>query len=69
MKIEGKNRWGEGATPVTPRLVIKKLELLSSRSVNKQKTKVLASIEDTRPETRAIGVSHTACKDEFRQNL
>ena len=25
--------------------------------------------EDTQPVTRAIGVSHTACKDEFRQNL
>ena len=25
--------------------------------------------EDTQPVIRAIGVSHTACKDEFRQNL
>ena len=25
--------------------------------------------EDTHPGTRAIGVSHTACKDEFRRNL
>ena len=25
--------------------------------------------EDTQPAIRAIGVSHTACKDEFRQNL
>ena len=25
--------------------------------------------EDTHPVIRAIGVSHTACKDEFRQNL
>ena len=24
---------------------------------------------DTQPVIRAIGVSHTACKDEFRQNL
>ena len=26
-------------------------------------------VEDTQPVVRAIGVSHTACKDEFRQNL
>ena len=25
--------------------------------------------ENTQPEIRAIGVSHTACKDEFRRNL
>ena len=25
--------------------------------------------EDTQPVIRAIGVSHTACKDEFRQNI
>ena len=25
--------------------------------------------KDTQPVTRAIGVSHTACKDEFRQNI
>ena len=25
--------------------------------------------EDTQPVIRAIGVSHTACKDEFRQNV
>ena len=25
--------------------------------------------QDTRPVIRAIGVSHTACKDEFRQNI
>ena len=25
--------------------------------------------EDTQPVKRAIGVSHTACEDEFRQNL
>ena len=25
--------------------------------------------EDTQPVIRAIGVSHTACKDEFRPNI
>ena len=27
------------------------------------------SIVNTHPVTRAIGVSHTACKDEFRRNV
>ena len=44
------------------------LNAAAQRSIIHMPTYILNN-EDTQAVIRAIGISHTACKDEFRQNI
>ena len=57
---EGAGGWGGGATGGAAQSVHMELQRESP-------TYILN--EDKQPVMRAIGVSHTACKDEFRQHF
>ena len=45
------------------------LTLIATLSVVEGESPSYILNEDTQPVIRAIGVSHTACKDEFRLNI